>query len=307
MPIKIPHNLPGRIVLEREHVPFILEDRALRQDIRPLQVLILNLMPDKIVTETQILRALGTTPLQVEITLLHASTHHSKNTSADHLEAFYQSHDAIKDRNFDAMIVTGAPVEHVPYEDVTYWTELKEILDWAKTHVYSSLFLCWGAMAGLYHYHNVPKHALKQKMSGIYRHAVLKPFDMLLSGFDNTFDVPVSRNTEIRESDLSAHPFLEVTVASDKSGIFIVQDNTHRRVYILNHLEYDAETLQKEYERDVAAGLNPQVPYNYFPDNDPQQSPPITWRAHRTLLFSNWINSIYQGTPYDLSKLSEQL
>ena len=303
MPIKIPPNLPGRKILEQEHVSYILDDVALHQDIRPLQIAILNLMPDKIVTETQLLRALGNTPLQVEITLLHPASHISKNTAHDHLAAFYQTFDDVKDRNFDALIVTGAPIEHLAYEDVIYWSELTQILDWAKTHIYSSLFLCWGAFAGLYHYNNVQKHSLPQKMSGIYRHKLLLPYLPLVAGFDDRFDVPVSRNTEILADDIAPHADLNILAASAESGIFIIEDTGNRRTYILNHLEYDVDTLQKEYERDVAAGLHPNIPHNYFPDNDPTLPPRITWRAHRTLLYCNWLNTVYQGTPYDLTTL----
>jgi homoserine O-succinyltransferase len=306
MPIKIPNGLPGRVVLEREHVPLILEDRAARQDIRPLQVAILNLMPDKITTETQLLRALGASPLQIEITLLHAASHTSKNTAHDHLAAFYQTHADVKERKFDALIVTGAPIEHLPYEDVNYWPELSEILEWATTHVYSTMFLCWGAFAGLYYYNDVPKHSLSQKLSGVYRHNVLRPFTPLLTGFDDNFDVPVSRHTAILADDIRKHDHLDILVEAEGSGIFIVEDAKHHRIYILNHLEYDADTLKREYDRDVAAGLNPCVPHRYFPENDPMQEPRITWRAHRTLLFTNWINMVYQGTPYDLNQIGTE-
>lgn len=304
MPIKIPQNLPGRAILENEHISLISEDRALRQDIRPLQIAILNLMPDKITTETQLLRALGNTPLQIEITLLHPGTHTSKNTAADHLEAFYQTFDDVKWRKFDALIVTGAPIEHLPYEEVTYWSELTQVLDWAKTNVYSTLFLCWGAFAGLYHYNGVPKQILPQKMSGVYRHKLLHPFASLMAGFDDRFDVPVSRNTEILASDIEKHKDLRILTSSNESGIFIVEDTAHRRFYVLNHLEYEVDTLQKEYLRDVKAGINPQLPHNYFPDNDPDLPPRITWRAHRSLLFSNWLNIVYQGTPYDMDQIA---
>ena len=305
MPIKIPDDLPARAVLEQEHVPLILEKRALRQDIRPLQIAILNLMPNKMVTETQLLRALGLSPLQIEITLLHAATHQSKNTSQEHLTAFYQTFDDVKHRNFDALIVTGAPVGHLDYKEVAYWPELTEIFDWARSHVYSTLFICWGALAGLYHYQGIEKQRLPQKRSGIYHHRVLRPFSPLTAGFDDLFDVPVSRHTEIRAEDILKHPELDILVSSAESGVFIVHDALARRVYILNHLEYDAETIQKEYERDVSAGLNPQIPHNYFPGDNPAATPQITWRAHRTLLFSNWINSVYQGTPYDLAQIGE--
>lgn len=305
MPIKIPENLPSRTTLEAEHVPLILEERALRQDIRPLQVAILNLMPTKIVTETQLLRALGTSPLQIEITLLHTASYQSKNTSHDHLQSFYKTFNDVKDTNFDALIVTGAPVEHMAFEDVTYWPELTEIFDWAKTHVYSSLFICWGALAALHYYDGIQKRDLPRKHSGIYNHRVLKPFSPLTAGFDDFFDVPVSRNTEVLAADIGNKPNLEILVTSQESGIFIVHDTAAQRVYILNHLEYDAETIQKEYERDVKAGLNPTIPFNYFPGDNPAAPPQITWRAHRTLLFSNWINSVYQGTPYDLADIPE--
>ncbi|MBI1215566.1 MAG: homoserine O-succinyltransferase [Alphaproteobacteria bacterium] len=306
MPIKIPNNLPGRKTLEQEHVPLILEDRALRQDIRPLQIAILNLMPDKEVTETQLLRALGLSPLQIEITLLHAGTHQSRNTPQEHLTAFYRTHEDVKDKCFDALIVTGAPVGHLPYEEVGYWPELTRIFDWARTHVYSSLSICWGAMAGLYHYEGIDKRRLARKRSGIYRHRVVNKASPLVAGFDDFFDVPVSRHTEVSAGDIAGRAALEVLVEAPDSGVFIVEDKAARRVYILNHLEYDAETLQKEYQRDLAAGLNPQIPHNYFPANDPRQTPQITWRAHRTLLFTNWVNAVYQGTPYDLSSLVAQ-
>lgn len=305
MPIKIPGGLPGQKVLEAERVPLILEPRALRQDIRPLQVAILNLMPDKARTETQLLRALGLSPLQIEITLLHASSHKSKNTPAEHLTAFYRAHEDVRDRNFDALIVTGAPVEHLAYEEVTYWDELARVLDWAEKHVYSSFFICWGAMAAMHRYHGVPKHSLPGKQSGIYRHAVVRPFHPLVAGFDNVFDVPVSRNTEVRAADIAAHPGLEVLVSSDEAGVCVVNDDRNRRVYVFSHLEYDAETIKREYERDKAAGLGPALPRNYFPGDDPAAEPGITWRAHRSLLFGNWINMVYQGTPYDLAEIGK--
>jgi homoserine O-succinyltransferase/O-acetyltransferase len=281
----------------------ISEDRALHQDIRPLQLAILNLMPDKIRTETQLLRAIGATPLQIEITLLNAGTHESKNTSQEHLIAFYQTHADVKNRKFDGLIVTGAPIEHLPYEQVNYWDELKDIMEWAKTNVYSSFFICWGAQAALFHYHGVPKHALPGKQSGVYPHRVVKPYQPLITGFDDIFNVPVSRNTEIRSADVAKIKNLEILVESEKTGVCLVQDPAHRRVYMFNHLEYDPETLKREYDRDVAAGVNPSIPYNYFPDNDPGAVPRINWRAHRHLLFSNWINMVYQGTPYDLNLL----
>jgi len=301
MPIKIPDNLPGRVVLEQEHVPLILEHHALRQDIRPLQIAILNLMPDKVTTETQLLRALGLSPLQIEITLLHMSSHQSKNTSSDHLAAFYKTLADVKDKKFDALIVTGAPVEHLDYEAVGYWPELKEIFEWARTHVYSSLFICWGAMAGLYHYNNIKKTLLPKKVSGIYRHEIVLPFTPIVAGFDDVFDVPVSRLTGLDEEKIARHPDLDIIAVSSLSGAFIINDKKERRVYVLNHLEYDAGTILKEYQRDLAAGLDPDIPHNYFPQNNPDESPAITWRAHRALFFTNWVNSVYQGAPYDFT------
>ena len=303
MPIKIPTNLPGRKTLEQERVPIIAADRAALQDIRPLQMAILNLMPDKVGTETQLLRVIGSTPLQVEITLLHAGTHASKNTSVDHLTAFYQTINDVRDRHFDAMIVTGAPVEQMPFEDVTYWKELQDIFEWAKTHVYSTFFICWGAQAALYHYHAIPKYPLPAKHSGVYPHRIYKPFEPLIYGFDDDFRVPVSRNTEVRHDDVVKIKDLDILAESEQTGICLVHEQKARRVYMFNHLEYDADTLKKEYDRDHKAGINPQVPFGYFPQDNPANTPAITWRAHRNLLFQNWINMVYQGTPYNLKDL----
>lgn len=305
MPIKIPNTLPGRQILEKERVSIIDESDALRQDIRPLQIAILNLMPDKIKTETQLLRVLGATPLQIEITLLHMNTHESKNTSKDHLLEFYVTHDDIKDRKFDGLIVTGAPVEQMEFEDVTYWNELKEIINWAETNVHSSFFICWGAQAALHHYHGLPKHMLAAKQSGVYPHKVTAPFEPLITGFDDILHVPVSRHTELRHADIEAIKDLRILVDSDESGACLVHEPASRRIYMFNHLEYDVETLKGEYDRDKAAGLSPAVPAYYFPCNDPSQSPSINWRAHRTLLFGNWINMVYQSTPYDLEKIKK--
>ncbi len=305
MPIKIPNNLPGRQILERENVPFINESVAERQDIRPLQILILNLMPDKIKTETQLLRVLGATPLQIEITLLHMSTHESKNTSKDHLLEFYVTHDEIKDRKFDGLIVTGAPVEQMEYEDVNYWPELTKILDWSDTNVHSSFFICWGAQAALYHYHKVPKYQLSAKQSGVYPHKVVAHYQPLITGFDDIINIPVSRHTEVRHKDIEAVPYLHIILDSDESGACLVHEPSKARVYMFNHLEYDTDTLKSEYERDLAAGLNPSLPAHYFPENDSSRKPHMTWRAHRNLLFGNWINLVYQTTPYDLEKIKK--
>ena len=303
MPIKIPNDLPARVVLDRERVSVITEDVALRQDIRPLQIALLNLMPDKIKTETQLLRVLGATPLQIEMTLLRPGSHESKNTPQQHLTAFYKTWEEVRDRRFDALIVTGAPVEHLPFESVTYWDELTAIFDWARTNVYSSLFICWGAQAALHHFHGLPKYDVGAKRFGVFRHRVLKPFEPLTAGFDDSLFVPVSRYTEVRHADVAAVPSLEILVESEESGICLVQEPASRRYYMFNHLEYDAETLLGEYRRDRDAGLETALPFNYFPDNDPELPPRMTWRAHRNLLFGNWINMVYQGTPYDLREL----
>ena len=303
MPIKIPDGLPGTKILEAEGVPLITEGRALRQDIRPLQILLLNLMPDKIRTETQLLRAIGATPLQVEVTLLHMASHISKNTAAEHLTAFYQQHDAVKHRNFDGLVVTGAPVEQMEYAAVGYWPEMTAILDWAATHVYSSFFICWAAQAALKHYHGIEKHALPQKKSGIYPHRLLKPFAPITAGFDDIFAVPVSRHSEIRAADIAAVKDLEVLAASDEAGPYLVQDAGQRRTYIFNHPEYDAETLRGEYIRDSAVNPKADQPFGYFPEGDARRLPALNWRAHRNLLFGNWVNLVYQGTPYNLEDL----
>ncbi|MDE1151610.1 MAG: homoserine O-succinyltransferase [Micavibrio sp.] len=303
MPIKIPDGLPGRAILEREKVPLILEGRALRQDIRPLQIAVLNLMPDKITTETQLLRALGNTPLQIEVTLLHAASHTSKNTAAEHLTAFYQTHADVAHRHFDALVVTGAPVEQLPFTDVTYWKELTRIFDWAKTHVHSRLFICWGAQAALHYYHGIDKQLLPQKKSGLYLHSLAEGFDPLTAGFDDFFDIPVSRHTEVVRADILKHKNLSILAENPQSGVGLVHDRAARDVYIFNHLEYDADTLKREYTRDHAAGLAPELPNRYFPGDNPAAAPQVTWRAHRSLLFGNWINLVYQTTPYELAEL----
>ncbi|NBX67226.1 MAG: homoserine O-succinyltransferase [Proteobacteria bacterium] len=303
MPIKIPSTLPARETLEAERIPLILEDRAIRQDIRPLRIALLNLMPDKIRTESQLLRLLGATPLQIEMTLLRIGSHESKNTAKEHLAAFYETLDDVKGQRFDALIVTGAPVEHLDYGDVTYWPELQAIFDWADKNVYSSFFICWGAQAALNHYHGVPKHAVPAKKFGVFDHKILMPFHPLIAGFDDDFPVPVSRNTEIRHADAAKVAGLDILAEADETGICLAFEEAKRRVYMFNHLEYDAETLAREYFRDREAGMDTALPHNYFPDNDPAKTPHITWRAHRTLLFCNWINMVYQGTPYDLKDL----
>jgi len=303
MPIKIPNDLPARAVLDRERVPVITEDVALRQDIRPMQIALLNLMPDKIRTETQLLRALGATPLQIEMTLLRPGSHEPRNTPPEHLTAFYKTWEEERNRRFDALIITGAPVEHLEFEQVTYWPELAAIFDWTKTNVFSSLFICWGAQSALYHFHRVPKYDVGAKRFGVFRHRVLKPFEPLTAGFDDFFFVPVSRYTEVRRHDVAAVPSLDILVESEESGLCLIQETAARRIYMFNHLEYDAETLLSEYRRDRDAGVGTALPFNYFPDDDPKLAPRMTWRAHRNLLFGNWINMVYQGTPFNLAEL----
>lgn len=303
MPIRIPENLPARAILERENVPIIAEDRASHQDIRPLQVALLNLMPNKIKTETHFLRVLGSTPLQVEVTLLRPGTHDPKNASPEHLMEFYQTLDEVKHRRFDALIVTGAPIEHLPYERVTYWEELRGFFDWIKTNVYSTLFVCWGAQAALYHYHGVPKYNVEAKRFGIYLHHVLKPFEPITSGFDDYFYVPVARNTEVRHDDIVKVPGLDILVESEQTGLCLIQETAKRRFYMFNHLEYGANALRREYLRDLESGFGQTFPFNYFPEDNPDLAPRMKWRAHRALLFGNWLNMVYQGTPYDLADL----
>lgn len=303
MPIKIPADLPGRAVLERENVPVITDDRAARQDIRPLQIALLNLMPDKVTTETQLMRLIGSTPLQIEMTLLRPASHESRNTAASHIENFYHTLDDVADRTFDGLIVTGAPVEQLPFEQVDYWPELQRAFNWAATNTYSTFNICWGAQAALHHYHDVPKHLLAAKHSGVYPHRVTDMNDPLTAGFDDRFRVPVSRNTEVRRDDIAHIPGLRVLADSHMTGLCLLHEPAKRRVYMFNHLEYDADTLKREYDRDVKAGLDPSVPYGYFPDDNPANAPTVTWRAHRTLLFHNWVNAVYQGTPYALADI----
>jgi homoserine O-succinyltransferase len=303
MPIIIPSDLPAYSVLQKERVSVMSDVKAARQDIRPLEVVIFNLMPDKISTEVQIMRLLGSTPLQVNVTLLHPATHTSKNTAADHLQRFYKVFDDVRDRAFDAMIITGAPVEQMPFDQVNYWEELSRVLDWAAKHVYSSFFLCWGAQAALQYYHGVPKHNLPAKMFGVYKHRAFDPHQPLTNGFDDEFYVPVSRHTEVRADDIESVGALEILASSEESGVCLVQDKAQRRVYMFNHLEYDSETLHLEFQRDQERSLGTAIPHNYYPDDDPSRTPRITWRAHRNLLFGNWLNMVYQGTPYDLSTL----
>ena len=303
MPIKIPNDLPARPILEEEGVRIIRETDALRQDIRPLRVALLNLMPDKIRTETQIARLAGSTPLQVEMTLLKTGSYKSKNTPEPHLIAFYQTWEEVRHETFDGLIVTGAPIETMPFEEVDYWEELTAIFDWAQTNVFRSFYICWGAQAALHHFHGVPKYELDKKMFGVFRHHITKKNVSLLQGFNDEFSIPVSRHTEVRSADIPDKPGLHILAESADSGLCLMEDLPHRAVYMFNHLEYDADTLKTEYDRDVAAGEEIHLPKNYFPGDDPAQPPINQWRSYAHLLFWNWINEIYQGTPYDIADI----
>lgn len=305
MPIRIPDLLPATDILEGENIFVMTEYRAMHQDIRPLHILLLNLMPTKIVTETQILRKLSNTPLQIEVELLQTISHEAKNVSAEHLETFYTSFDQIKDKKFDGLIITGAPVELLDFEDVDYWDELKQIMEWSKTNVYSTFYICWGAQAGIYYHYGIPKYTLANKLSGVYEHRVIKPSSPLVRGFDDMFMAPHSRYTDVHAADIEAHPDLELISTSDEAGVFIAKSTDSRHFFVFGHSEYDPETLGLEYQRDVDRGLDPAVPANYYPNDDPTREPVCTWRAAAQLLFTNWLNYyVYQATPYDLDSLS---
>lgn len=304
MPIKIPNQLPATQTLTNENIFVITETRALTQDIRPLKILLLNLMPKKIVTETQLARLLGNTPLQVELELIHTSTHKSRNTPADHLLTFYKTFDDIKHQKYDGMIITGAPVEQLPFENVEYWEELCRIFEWSKTNVTSTLHICWGAQAGLYYHYGINKHLLDGKLFGIFPHKVERKSSILFRGFDDVFMIPHSRHTTVDRADIEAVPELKILASSEEAGVYAVATDRGRQIYLTGHAEYDAGTLREEYERDVSAGLPITVPCNYFPDDDPTKEPLVTWRGHAHLLFSNWLNYfVYQTTPYDLSEI----
>jgi homoserine O-succinyltransferase len=303
MPIKIPATLPAFDVLRHEGVMVMSEETAQRQDIRPLQIGLVNLMPKKVQTETQFARLIGGTPLQIELTLIRMSEHQSKNTSAAHLEAFYRPFREAKARQFDGLIITGAPIEHLEFESVSYWDELRELFDWTQTNVHSTMGICWGGMALMHHFHGLPKHALPAKAFGCYEHFAAEPCSPLLQGFSDAFDVPVSRWTEVRTEDVALAPALRVLIQSDEVGPCLIEDREHRAYAMINHLEYDATTLKEEYDRDLAAGGEIALPVNYFPDDDPLQPPPNRWRSHGALLYGNWINEIYQTTPYDLDAI----
>ena len=304
MPIKIDDRLPAKESLENENIFVMTETRAQCQDIRPLKILILNLMPTKIETETQLLRLLGNTPLQVDIELLQTATHKSKHTDEDHMLMFYKTFDEIKDKKYDGMIVTGAPVELLEFEEVDYWPELCEIFEWSKTNVYSTFHMCWGAQAALYYHYGIPKHKLDEKMFGVFPHKPLDLYHPLLRGFDDCYNVPQSRHTETRFNDIALCKDLQILSYSEISGIHLISDLECRKFFATGHSEYDADTLAKEYFRDKEKGLAIQIPYNYFPDNDPTQKPIMTWRNVGTLMFTNWLNYfVYQKTPYDINSI----
>ena len=304
MPIQIPNELPATNILLSENIFVMHETRAMTQDIRPLEILILNLMPTKIATETQLSRLLGNTPLQVKIELLQTRTHEAKNTSKEHMLAFYKTFDPVRDRKFDGMIITGAPVEQMPFEAVEYWEELCEIMEWSKTHVYSTFHICWGAQAALYYHFGIPKYPLEQKLFGVFPHRVEYKNPILLRGFDDVFMVPHSRHTTIRREDVEAVPELKILASSEEAGIYAMFTQGGRQIFITGHSEYDADTLKQEYLRDKNAGLPIQVPKNYFPDDDDTKPPRVTWRGHANLLYSNWLNYfVYQTTPYDISTI----
>ncbi len=306
MPIRIPDALPATAELESENIFVMTEYRALHQDIRPLRVCILNLMPTKIATETQIMRKLSNTPLQVEVDLLRTASHDASHVSAGHLETFYRTFDDIRDLHYDGLIITGAPVEQMPFEEVDYWPELCQIMDWSSTHVHSTLHICWGAQAGLYHHYGIQKHALPAKASGVFEHRLIKPKSPLVRGFDDRFFAVHSRNTEVRAEDIDAEPALETVAVSDEVGLYIVKSLDSRRFFVFGHPEYDRDTLKLEYERDVERGIDPEVPAHYFPGDDPTATPLNVWRSQAQLLYTNWLNYyVYQTTPYDLGRAGE--
>lgn len=307
MPIKIPNDLPAADTLRSENIFVITHQRATTQDIRPLKILLLNLMPTKIATETQLARMLGNTPLQVEMELLMVESHVSKNTSAEHMLAFYKTFDQVKDQTFDGMVITGAPVERLEFEEVEYWQELCEIFEWSKTHVTSTFHICWGAQAGLYYHYGIPKKPLKEKLSGVYRHRVTHKGSILFRGFDDEFMVPHSRYTTVDKQDILNEPRLKILAESDKAGVYAVSTHGGRQVFITGHSEYDTDTLLGEYLRDKRAGLNPDVPENYFPNDDDSLQPVSTWRSGANLLYCNWLNYfVYQATPYELKHIGDE-
>lgn len=301
MPIKIPNRLPATRTLTEENIFVMTETRAITQDIRPLQILLLNLMPTKVDTETQLARVLGNTPLQIELELIAPAGHISRNTSQEHMLSFYKTFEEVKNRTFDGLVITGAPVEHLPFEEVDYWPELCEVMEWSKTHVHSTLHICWGAQAGLYYHFGIPKRQLEQKLFGVFRHTLEDPNFILFRGFDDTFWVPHSRNTTVDRADIEAVPELKILSSSPEAGVYAVKTAQGRQVFLMGHAEYDRDTLKKEYLRDVAAGVDIRLPRHYFPEDDPAREPLVRWRSCAHLLYGNWLNyCVYQTTPYDI-------
>ena len=307
MPIQIPNDLPAAGILQQENIFVMQENRAMTQDIRPLEIVMLNLMPTKVVTETQLSRLLGNTPLQVKLELMHTSSHVSKNVAQEHLLNFYKSFDELKDRKFDGMVITGAPVENMEFEDVDYWPELCRIMEWSKTNVHSTIHICWGAQAGLYYHYGIKKQPLPEKMFGVFAHRADYKRSILLRGFDDTFWVPHSRHTTVLREDVEAVPELKILASSDKAGVYAVMNDRGRQIFITGHSEYDADTLEREYLRDKNLGLPIRVPENYYPNDDDTKEPVVRWRSHANLLFSNWLNYfVYQTTPYDIMTIGQK-
>ena len=306
MPIRIPDALPATEILEGENIFVMTEFRALHQDIRPLRVLILNLMPTKIATETQLMRKLSNTPLQIQVDLLRTKSHEATHVSAGHLETFYRTFEDIENEHYDGLIITGAPVELMEFEEVDYWEELCRIMDWSSTHVHSTLHICWGAQAGLYYHYGIQKYRLPKKASGVFEHRLLKPKSPLVRGFNDRFYAVHSRNTDVKIEDVEAVDDLEIVAVSNEVGLYIVKSVDSRRFFVFGHPEYDTDTLKLEYERDVKRGINPEIPVNYFPDDDPTRAPLNIWRSQAQLFYTNWLNYyVYQTTPYDLEKVGE--
>ena len=307
MPIQIPNDLPATGILQNENIFVMSETRAVSQDIRPLEIVLLNLMPTKIVTETQLSRLLGNTPLQVHLELMHMSSHKSKNVSQEHLLTFYKSFEELKDRKFDGMVITGAPVENMEFEDVDYWDELCRIMEWSKTNVHSTFHICWGAQAGLYYHYGVQKKPLDEKMFGVFKHKADYKRAILLRGFDDEFWVPHSRHTTVLREDIEKVPGLRILASSEEAGVYAIMNKEGRQIFITGHSEYDVDTLQREYLRDKNLGLPIHVPENYFPNDDDTQEPIVRWRGHANLLFSNWLNYfVYQTTPYDIMSIGDE-
>jgi len=306
MPVRIPTGLPARKTLESENIFIMPEERAAHQDIRPLRIAVVNLMPTKIVTETQLLRLLGNTPLQIDIVFVRMGSHESRNTPIEHLDAFYEPFDQVLHERFDGLVITGAPVETIPFEEVDYWPELARLMDWSSTNVWSTLHICWGAQAGLYHHYGIKKYDLPEKMFGLYRHRVLAPREPILRGFDEVFFAPHSRYTELREAEIARTPGLKLLAVSEEAGVYMAASDDGRRVFVTGHPEYDRLTLKAEYDRDIAKGMKIRVPANYYPDDDPSREPLVTWRAHAHLLYANWLNyHVYQATPFDLERIGD--